>query len=372
MISGGIALNRISFSICRISFAKLREDVMRWLIWSAILILSGSHVFAADGFREFDFGESPDEIQKVGRAHCSFGKIEKHTRWEWIKRVDCKGYRFKGKTKARLFFEFSDDELVKVFVVSRVIKDYFLIRYPEFNYRLPLKSPSNHSSISNLADKLILKDKVHRLGDEYRYTTFHYAGKWEWEYMYERKGNPDDERRRRIELLEDEEESGVGGWDKFKFKETEEAIKDKLAGMCSNIKVLSGSDLGSVTCDDFTFLEKKIGLLFFFDDEGLVKIELKLTPDWYPKLLPLLKRKYGLPFLELKENELFFPAIEFPKANVALAHKKDGAVSKDVWLALKYIRQGYEDTDQTTIRQKLKSKPDRAPRSKSEKILDSI
>ncbi len=363
--------NQKSFSVGRFVYLLARQ-VMKRLVWCTILLLSINSAFAADGFREFKFGESLDSIQKTGRKLCRFGKVEKHTRWTWITRIDCTDYQFKGNVKARLFFEFSDDELVKVFAVSRNIQNYLLLRHSEYNYRLPLKSDLHKSSSSNLADVLLLKDKVHQLGDEYRYTTFYYQGKWEWEYLYEKKGNRDDQRRRKEDQLAEEEEGGVAGWDKFKFDESEEVIKDKLEGMCSKITAVSGDEVDTVSCDDFTFLGKKVSVSFLFDDAGLVKIELKLTSDRYAELLPLLKRKYGLPFLELYENNIYFPSIEFPMANVVLAYKRDNGEDENVWLTLKYMKQGYEDRDQTTIWQKLKSEPGRVPRSKLEKIMDSI
>ncbi len=336
------------------------------------MILTCFQVFAADGFREFKFGESPETIQEVGLKLCRFGKVTQHTRWEWIKRLDCTGYKFKGAIKARLFFEFSEDELVKIYVVSKHIEDYFLIRDPEFNYRVTLKPALKKSGSTNLVDNLLFKDKVHRLGDEYRYTTFFYQGNWEWEYMYERKGNRDDERRRRTDLLDDEEESGVSGWDKFDFGEVEADIKSKLEGMCSNISVTSNGDLDSITCDDFVFSGEKIRVIFLLDQAGLGKIELQLTSEWYAKLLPLLKRKYGLPFLELKKNNYYYPAIEFPKANVVMAYKRDNSDAQQVWLTLKYMRQDYEDKDQTNFRKKAKDGPDAIPRTKSEQLMDSI
>ena len=345
---------------------------MKWLVGIIFFLFSANGILAADGFREFKFGESLDSIQNTGRRLCQFGREVKHTRWPWISRIDCKGYRFKGDIKARLFFEFANDELVKIIVVSKDIKNYLLLRHPEFNYRLPLKTSQEGTGTSNLADALLFKDKVHQLGDEYTYTTFFYEGKWEWEYVYEKSGNREDERRRKKNLLEDEEEAGVSGWDKFKFGESEEVIKGKLEGMCSKIEVVSGTEIDTVFCSDFTFLNRKIGVFFSFDDTGLAKIELKLTSDRYSELLPLLKRKYGLPFLELEKNEFYYPAIEFPGANVVMAYKRDSGEKGEVWLALKYMKQGYEDLDQTTIKEKMKSEQDRVPRTKSERIMDSI
>ncbi|MBU2515622.1 hypothetical protein KJ966_30260 [bacterium] len=342
---------------------------------SVFSILFSGVLSAANGFREFQFGDSYKEVMDSGKELCKFGELEKHTRWNWKSELDCKGYLFKENTRTRLIFQFSDDELVKIFVVSKDIKDYFLIRNPEYNYLLPLKPSTLNPTSTNLADKLLFKDKVHYLGDEYRYTTFFHKGEWEWEYLYEKKGNQRDDIRRKEKQLEEEMEGGVIGWSKFKFDEPESEIKMKLEGMCSSISVLSGGGVDQLLqCNDYVFLDKKIAVLFFFKESGLMKIELKLTGEWYDLLLESLKRKYGFPYLELDKNDYYYRSIEFPKANVILAYKSGENGNDSVWLSLKYVKEGCEDEDQVQIqmRQKGKTKPEELKKTKTERVLDSI
>ncbi len=348
--------------------------MVRMIIFiSAFSVLFSGILSAANGFREFEFGDSSKEVMDSGSGICRFGELEKHTRWNWRSQLDCNGYLFKENTRTRLIFQFSDDELVKIYVVSRYIKDYFLIRNPEYNYLLPLNPAESNSSSNNLADRLLLKDKVHYLGKEYRYTTFFYQGKWEWEYLYEKKGNKRDDKDRKEEQLEEEMEGAGIGWSKFKFDESESEIKMKLEGMCSSISVLSGGgDDQLLKCNDYVFLDKKIAVLFYFKESGLMKIELKLTQEWYNILLESLKRKYGFPYLEVGKNDHYYQSIEFPKANVILAYKRDIDVNNSVWLSLKYVKEGYVDEDQFRVQQRKKAVPERLKKTKKERILDSI
>jgi hypothetical protein len=344
----------------------------RWFAYSLLLCLIWNLAFAADGFREFRFGDSLDTIKNTGQRLCSFGEVTKHSRWPWRTLIDCKGYRFKKDTPVALYFQFADDKLVKIHVVSRDIPNYYLIRYPEFNYLFPKINQSLSASSSNLADRLLFKDKVHQLADEYRYLTFYHEGKWEWEYIYQHKSYVHDEERRVRNLLEEEAEAGVKGWNKFKFNDSQEAIKDKLVGMCSALAVESGSGVESIKCGDFIFLDTKIEVYFIFETSGLVKIELKLPTDWYDQLSPMLKKKYGLPYLELTNNTLYYPSIEFPEASVVLAYKNGPNAAHGVWLTLKYIKKGYADKDQVSIQKKESKKSDTTPSSKLDRILDSI
>ncbi len=339
-----------------------------------IFLLSFSFsLYGADGFREFSFGDSPDEIMNAGQEVCRFSDLEKHTRWEWKSHLTCRNYPFTKKKKAYLAFEFIEEELVKIWILSKEIKEFFLIRYPEYSYLTPLKKPDTKGELLNLKDRLLKKDKVHRLGKEYRYTTFFYKGKWEWEYYYEKKGNPKDEQRLIRNQLEKELEAGVVGWNKFKFDDSETETKRNLEGMCSNITVVTGGNNDQqLQCDGFVFLDKKVTIFFNFVATGLVKIELKLTEDWYDSLLNSLKRKYGLPYLELTKNSYYYPSLEFPKDNVVLAFKYYSNESSEASLSLKYLKEGYIDKDQVQTKRKIKGKETPIKKTKSEKLLDSI
>ncbi len=341
-----------------------------FFIFSLTLLLF-INVFAVDGFREFAFGDDTKTVMEKGRRLCRFGEVQKDTRWKWKTYLSCTSYQFKKETRVKLFFHFSDDKLVKIYVVSKDIDNYFLIRYPEHNYLVPLIDPKLKKRTANLVDKLVLQDKVHTLGKEYQYTTFFYQGKWEWEYLYEDPRNKKRELKKREVQLKEEAEGGVKGWKKFNFNESDETIKEKLKGMCSSISVFSvGQDKENLICHEFTFTEKKIDLIFLFYNAGLVKIELKLEQEWYQKLLPLLKRKYGKPYVELTQNMLYFPYIEFTKANVVLSYKRNESKNRESWVSLKYLREGY--LDGSTPLDNLKLKFDRDGKSEAEEILDNI
>ena len=164
----------------------------KFILIFLVFFLLVSNTFAADGYSVFDFGDSLETTLNKGKELCRFGEMKKDTRWLWKSYLDCSGFRFKRGTYVKLFFHFSDDHLVKIYVVSKVIKDYFLIRYPEHNYLVPLMEKKPSKRMKNLADDLIFRDKVHVLGKEYRYLTFFYKGGWEWEYLYEKPRNKED------------------------------------------------------------------------------------------------------------------------------------------------------------------------------------
>lgn len=319
---------------------------MRILSLFIVFLSLCSMALAADGFREFEFGDRIEEVRENGAKLCRFGEYQKDTRWLWRSKIDCTGYPFSKEVQARLFFFFSKDVLARIFVVSKDIDNYFLKRYPDHSYLVPLEPPSDKSRSMNLADKLLVRDKVHQLGNEYRYTTFFHNGKWEWEYMYERPGYQNSENALKEDQLEEEAEEGVTGWSKFNFGETAEQIKQKIEGMCSSIAVDLDIQRNEIlTCRDFSFLNQRIPLAFYFLQNELVKIELQLEKDWYSRLRTELKKKYGLPYKELTENDLYFPYIEFPKAGIALVHKRDENDPENIFILLKYLREGYQDKD---------------------------
>lgn len=346
-----------------------RRNMLRIFLVTFFVIWAAAAT-AADGFREFNFGDSLASTQKKGEGLCRFGEEKQNTRWTWISETECIDYSFKGKIKVKLLFQFADDELVKIFVISKDIKDYIEFRYSNYNYLVPILDSENKAN-TNMSEQRLIQDKVHQLGDEYRYTTFFHNGKWEWEYYYEKKGYRRQELTRREKQLEKENELGVEGWKKFKFGDNTSTLKDKLEGMCSSLEVVSGDDLSEMlTCKEFSFLNQKIDVLFLFQSDALAKIELILDQSMYQTLLPLMKKKYGAPYLELVKNQRYHPYIEFPASNVVLVHKKrDGKVAT----ALKYLRTGYKDADRFKAKTKDKNRSSDLPKKgKTEMILDSI
>ncbi len=335
-----------------------------------VFFLMVSNAFAADGYRFFKFDDSSETILKKGKKACQFGKVKKDTRWPWKSYLDCSGFRFKKGIYAKLFFHFTNDRLVKIYVVSKEIENYFLIRYPEHSYLVPLVEDNPGKQMKNLSDKLILQDNVHVLGKEYQYLTFFYKGSWEWEYLYEMDRNKRREKERRQKQMRDEEGKGLTGWSGFYFDDTSELVKQKLDGMCSSIKVsMEGQKKGMIRCNDFEFLEKKITVMFNIMNEKLVTIELKLEQDWYDALVPILKKKYGRPYAELTRNELYFPYLEFPKVNLVLFHFRDSL--DKVWVSLKYFKEGYFDFERVKNTKNKKGTPVDA-QIKTKKMIDAI
>ncbi|MBU3918109.1 hypothetical protein KKA14_21475 [bacterium] len=338
-----------------------------------IFVLLISNAFAADGFSVFEFGDSVEMTLNKGKELCRFGEMKKDTRWLWKSYLDCSGFKFKEGIHAKLFFQFSDDQLVKIYVVSKDINDYFLIRYPEHNYLVPLVEKMPDKRMKNLADELLFQDKIHILGNEYRYLTFYYKGGWEWEYLYEKRRNKEDEKKRKQKQLENEVGGGLTGWSGFNFDDTSEMVKQKLNGMCSSIKVsLEGQKGGSIRCNDFEFFEKKIIVMFGIADGKLVTIELKLEQDWYQVLVPLLKKKYGLPYVELTKNELYFPYLEFPKVNLVLSHFRDSLEENKVQVSLKYRKEGFLDPERVKDAEGKKENLGEKKERKLERIMDRI
>jgi hypothetical protein len=221
-------------------------------------------------------------------------------------------------------------------------------------------------------DEMFFKDNVHYLKGVYRYTTFFYNNRWEWEYLFEEDTFLRDERKRKEERLRKEREAGLSGWSKFKFGETTGKIKEKIRGMCSTMKVKMGTNKReTIRCDRFSFMDRKIDLLFTFSESTLVKIELLLDKSQYQLLLGLLKRKYGPPYRELGENELYYPSIEFPEKNIALYYSKTVSSKTDVGLVLRYTKEGYSDTSQSDANKDSKAK-EAGESNRATRWLDSI
>lgn len=343
---------------------------LRSVIFLLSLFFWAGNVSAAEGFREFRFGDSAATTLRRGEGLCQFSETKQHTRWNWITELECADYPFKRNVSAKILFEFAEDELVKIFVISKNIQNYLLTRYPTHSYLVPINGDDRKKDV-NLAEQRLFRDKVHQLGDEYRYTTFFHEGNWEWEYYYEKGGHQKQESSRRKKQLEKEQEQGVEGWKKFIFGDSTSTIKEKLQGMCTSVEVVSGGNRNEMlTCHEFSFLEKKIPVMFYFQSDVLVKIELSLDRSLFPTLLPLMKKKYGTPYLELEKNQRYYPYIEFPASNVVLVHNKKGG---KVSLVLKYLHKNYRDADRFEVNGTKKDAPVKSEKKgRSEKILDSI
>lgn len=328
---------------------------------------------AADGFREFQFGDSPAVVERISRGLCQYGGTIANTRWHWKSRAVCRDYRFKEDTTATLYFFFSEDELTRIHVVSRYIPDYLLLRHSNYQYLTPKTPPAGESQTSsNLADRLLYKDNIHQLGDEYRYITFFHEGRWEWEYIFELKGHAEAEAKRKKEVLEEEAEAGIAGWNQFNFNESQSAVKEKLEGVCSQMEINPGTRIDTLWCKEYPFLEEKIDLFLIFASGGLSMIELRLSTEWYETLVPLLKKKYGMPYRELKDNDIYYPSIEFPKANVAMIYKRSSDQKDGLFVVLKYLKRGFEDVDLRWKKGKAPGKEDEQARGEKQRILDSI
>lgn len=344
------------------------------LIIFGVLFLLTPLLFAVDGLNEFEFDDTIEQVQETAMGKCTIGQVHKSTRWGWKTFLDCNGYKFKKGVNVYLLFEFADGNLTRIYAVSKKIDDYLSFRYPHqyYNYLLPMKNVNSQHGSSNLADQLIYMDKVHQLGDQYIYTTFFHKGKWEWEFRYERSNHKKVEKRFKVEQLEDEQEKGVRKWNSFTFDDTYDRVQKEIEGLCSETKITSDLDTKKyIDCLDFTFIGEKVKIRFGFIQLKLVKVELELKRKWYGILLPILKKKYDFPYTELKENRLYYPYIEFPDKNVKLFHRLENN-SETVFVSLRYLKEGVEDTDQYKNIEKPKKKVFKKIKSREEKIMDNI
>lgn len=338
-----------------------------------LIIICVSNAFAVDGFNEFNFADDPDTVMNAGRGKCAFGRLVKDTRWIWKSYLNCKNYDFKKGVKATIHFDFSNNELRKIYVVSVDMKDYFLIRHPRHEFLIPIHKPLRKKPLINLADELITKDKVHIIDKGYRYINFFYKGRWEWEFVYQDFKYVKKDIENEEDQLEDEAEEGLTNWNDFALDDDDESIKKKLEGFCKASKTVAALNSRKVIqCSEFPFMNNKIEVLFSFVNNRLVNIELQFEPSWYETLLPLLKRKYGQPYSELEKNDYYYPYIDFPGKNILLIHRITPKTEKKVMVSLIYYKEGY--LDKKVLRgeiEKEKSPTDKM-RERSNKILDSL
>ena len=328
-------------------------------------------LYAADEFKEFSFGDSSKEVRLAGSRRCQFSEVTHDSRWTWKSYINCTGYHYKG-TKAQIFFEFVKDELVKFSVVSKQIPYYFLVRNPN----LVIKTPVTEKKIKkelNLADELMLKDKVHVFDESKQLIYFFYQNKWEWELtffdrLYHKKSH-----ERELDQLQTEVDQGLKEWKGFAFEDPLQMIKDKLGGLCSstNIRVVGSDQKRKILqCLEFPFSGEQVTVEFLFSDLTLQQIEVLLETKWYLKLLKPLKKKYGTPYSELEKNPLFYPYLDFTKMNILLAHRYSDDNPDNVIVFLRYIKEGYSnpDDDQKAIHDEKKEGKGAKKRFKSKNI----
>ncbi|MCP4295765.1 MAG: hypothetical protein GY786_09180 [Proteobacteria bacterium] len=325
--------------------------------------------YSVTGFSIFSFGDSPTEISRKGEPFCTFDPVKKDTRWFWKSYLVCTDYNYKG-VHTKLFFEFFDEELVKIYVVSRDIKDYFLIRHPQEGFLVPLEIGNKASKGSNLADELIFKDKEYLVAPGQKLTHFFFDKKWEWEVSFEDSDYERTNLNNMESQLEDEQEKGLDVWNNFKFDTPVEEIKSQLQSQCSKVEMqISTNVVGrrNFICLEYLFIQQKVQVIFSFMEDKLVQIKLLLPYENYDTYSPLLKKKYGMPYTELEKNKIYHPFIDFPQKGVTLAHNP--LDPKHIYL--RYQKEGFVDKDEL-MQVEEKKKALKNTKSKDEVILDNL
>lgn len=336
-----------------------------------IVFLFGVVVALGGGFDVFHFDDAPDEVMDSGKNRCSFDRLQMDTRWPWKSYLSCTDYDFKG-VKTKLYFEFNNNELQAVYVVSIDIADYRLIKHLKPKH-LVAKNKGSKKLSSNLADQLIFQDKVYVFDKGKQRTDFFYNGKWEWELKFSDLYQIESDLDRQKSLLKNEEDGAVTEWKNYSFGEKPDITKSKLEGFCEKLEAstFEGSDGNKLfVCKGYPFVEQKIQVRFLFFKDALVKIELDLDPKWYETLLPQLKTKYGKPYIELYQSRLFYSFIEFPKFNVVMRHKIDPQ-SQGLRVYLEYSSQEFMNSNLPSRNIKPDNKLKRK-KTQLEKIQDNI
>jgi len=344
------------------------------LFFSIFLIcfLITSPLFAVEGFKVFEFGDNHSEVQEAGNKYCRFSELLHDSRWAWKSYINCKGYRYKG-TKTQIFFEFVEDELVKITVVSKVIPNYFLIRSPKLIIKTP-KDRKKRKKQVNLADELMLEDKVHVFDQTRKLVYFFYQKKWEWELSFFNPKYHKHAKQREEKQLKSEVEQGLAEWKGFAFEDPLQMTKEKLEGLCSSTKTLPlGSKQKILQCFDFSFSGEEVRVEFLFTELTLQRIEVLLGKKWYAKLLEPLKKKYGTPYRELGENPIYYPYLHFPKKNILLAHRYSKKKKEPLIVFLRYIKEGYEKPAENSVKKdKKEPKMDQKKSKKSDINLEDL
>lgn len=325
-------------------------------------------------FQDFSYGDSPKQIQRKIKEKCQLQPLQMDTRWKWRSHVRCLNFNYKG-VNSTIYFQFSDNDLNRISIVSKEIPNFFLLRDTTNRYLLSKATISNlKQPTNNLIDKLIFQDKVHYQKDGKKLTYFFYKGAWEWELLFEKEGYKKTEKKKIQKQLEEESPKGLKGWKGFDYGLSSRDLRTRLEGLCSKISIDKEAvfqGIKGLICHDFSFLDQKITVILKLYDEKLVTINLLLPTSFYQSLLPLLKEKYGMPYVEYKNDPDFYPYILFPAHSIELKYIKKQ--SQKMILSLKYIKKGYIDpVEVRTFKEKVDKKKLKKIKSKSEVIMDNI
>lgn len=346
---------------------------MNKIFFSSLFIcLYVPFVFATSEFLDFEYGDSPEEIQNKAENICKVQPLQQNKRWYWRSVLSCKELNYKG-VNTIVYFQFFQKKLKRISVVSTEILNYFLFRDPKNRYLLS-KEKKVLNKTNNLIDKLIFEDKVHYQQKGNKLTYFFYKGKWEWELLYEEKGYQKLEAKAMSKQLKKEEERGAAGWKNYKFNLSEQTVRAQLEGLCASLLIDEKAVFQGVkvlTCNGYSFLDQKISIGFKFFNEKLASINLHLPKSYYSTLRPLLIKKYSTPYIEYTEDLNSYPYIVFPADSIELRYLKKAR--NKVYLSLKYIRKGYLDPIEIkSFKEKSNKKILKKIKSKSDVIMDNI
>lgn len=349
--------------------------MMFWIktILSFSLILFGS-LLTGFAFNQFEFEDSPETITSKYQDQCTFTKQFDDFQWLWIKKLECKNFKYK-RVNTKLIFEFSTNKLVRVHIVSIDIKNFFLIR--EKSNLLVSKKRNQFGSKIKGYNNSLLEDRIHKYGDHKTLTYFYYKNNWEWDLVFEDPDYVEEERQKQKEQLENYKDKGLKGWANFNFDDTVNRVKENLEGLCAeleidNKKYLSGKKI--MNCKQFPFAKEKINLDLVFKDLKFVEAILHLNSQNYKKLLPLLKRKYGKPYQEAFETMDHYPFIYFSRFNILMTFQSKLQSDHEKQLILKYSKVGYFDDSKPipVIQPKLKPKSTKPTKKKETKQKDIV
>ncbi|MBT4287810.1 MAG: hypothetical protein HOD92_10770 [Deltaproteobacteria bacterium] len=323
---------------------------------------------------QFEFEDSLETIKSKYKGQCVFTKEYEDSQWLWIKKLECKNYKYK-RVNTKLVFEFSADKLVRVHIVSIDINNFFLIR--NRNNLLVSKTGLQFPNKIKGYSKPLLEDRIHHYENNKTLTYFYYNSNWEWNLVFEDPDYMKEEQQKQKEQVESYQGKGLKGWANFNFNDSVNKVKENLEGLCTtlgidNKKYLSGKKI--MTCKQFPFAKKKIDLTLIFKDSKFVEAELNLNASDYDILLPLLKKKYGKPFQEAINTIDHFPFIYFTKLNILMTFQSKTEQDSEKQLILRYSKEGYFDDSKPipVLQPKIKKKSSIPPKKKEVKEKDVI
>lgn len=347
----------------------------RLFLFFTVFFLFFTELSFSEVFQNFLYGDSPEQVSEKIADQCKVSPVLRDTRWKWRSRIKCRNFLYKG-VETTIHFHFSNDELSRISIFSIDMPNLFLYRKGKSRYLLPRQTkPLRKGESANLIDKLIFQDKVHYQKNGQKLTYFFYKGQWEWELLFESSGYRKEDLKLMKAQLKSEEKKGLSGWKTFHYGQTSREIRTKLEGLCRRIDLDESAvfqGVKSLICKEFSFLDQKISARFKLYDEKLVTVQLILPVSLYPTLLPLLKRKYGEPYIEYKNDLDYYPYIIFPATSLELTHILLSG-SQQVALSLKYIKKGYIDPiELKKFKKKVNKKSLKKIKTKSEVIMDNI